>query len=48
VNKYLENHELRPTEKHTLYSLRHSFEDRLTELKAMDKIVAYLMGHEYS
>ena len=48
VNKYLENHDLRQTEKHTLYSLRHSFEDRLTELKVMDKIVAYLMGHEYS
>jgi hypothetical protein len=47
VNKFMGTHGLRPTEKHTLYSLRHSFEDRLTALKVMDKVVAYLMGHEY-
>lgn len=47
VNKFMESHRLRPTERHTLYSLRHSFEDRLTALKVMDKVVAYLMGHEY-
>jgi hypothetical protein len=27
--------------------LRHAFEDRLTALNPMDKIVAYLMGHSY-
>jgi integrase len=49
VNQYFENHGLKPTEKHTLYSLRHSFEDRLDSLKVMpDKIQAYLMGHKYS
>ena len=48
VNKYLENHDLCPTEKHTLYSLRHSFEDRLTALNLSDKVQAYLMGHKYS
>lgn len=47
VNKFMENHGLRPTENHTLYSIRHTFEDRLTALKVMDKVVAYLMGHEY-
>jgi integrase len=47
VNKYLLNHGLRPTEKHTLYSLRHSFEDRLTGLGIADKLQAYLMGHKY-
>jgi hypothetical protein len=48
VNKYLENHDLCPTEKHTLYSIRHLFEDRLTALNLSDKIQAYLMGHKYS
>jgi hypothetical protein len=47
VNKYLLNHGLRPTERHTLYSLRHSFEDRLTGLGIADKLQAYLMGHKY-
>lgn len=49
VNRALASRGLRPTEKHTFYSVRHSFEDRLTELKTMpDKIQAYLMGHKYS
>jgi integrase len=49
VNKSLAARGLRPTEDHSLYSLRHSFEDRLTGLKVLpDKIQAYLMGHSYS
>jgi integrase len=49
VNKFLGNHHLRPSERHTLYSIRHSFEDRLTGLKGVqDKVIAYLMGHKYS
>ncbi len=49
VNKYLGNHGLRPSERHSLYSLRHSYEDRLTALKDVpDKIQAYMLGHRYS
>ncbi len=34
VNKYLLNHGLRPTLDHTMYSLRHGFEDRLTAVES--------------
>jgi integrase len=48
INKALDARRLRPHEKHSLYSIRHAFEDRLTALKIMpDKIQAYLMGHTY-
>ncbi|MCV0369534.1 integrase [Filomicrobium sp.] len=46
VNKFLEENDLLPTDRHSLYSLRHSFEDRLTDLKIPEKIVATLMGHK--
>lgn len=48
LNKYLDENELLPTSKHSVYSLRHSFEDRLTEVNTPDKIMAALMGHQYS
>jgi len=32
---------------HSLYSLRHSFEDRLTAVETPDKIAAALMGHSF-
>jgi integrase len=48
VNKYLLNHGLRPTLDHTMYSLRHAFEDRLTAVEAPEKLIAALMGHKYS
>jgi integrase len=38
---------MRPTLRHSLYSLRHSFEDRLTALDPPDKIIAVLMGHKH-
>jgi len=47
VNKYLELNKLKPTPDHSLYSLRHSFEDRLTALDPPDKIIACLMGHKF-
>ena len=47
VNKFLDEHGLRPTDRHTLYSLRHSFEDRLTSVEAPEKLMAALMGHKY-
>jgi integrase len=46
VNKYLDNRNLLPTENHSFYSLRHTFEDRLTAVDAPEKVIAVLMGHK--
>jgi integrase len=48
VNKALEARGLRPELGQSLYSLRHTFEDRLTAVDAPDKIIACLMGHKWS
>lgn len=48
VNRHLTDKELRPTPRHSLYSLRHCFEDRLTAIEAPEKLIAALMGHKYS
>ena len=48
VNKYLTENGLRETPRHTAYSLRHSFEDRLLEAGVDDRIRAELMGHKYA
>lgn len=45
VNKYLNENGLRPTKDHTLYSLRHSFKDRLVAIEAPDSLIDSLMGH---
>lgn len=47
VNKALRKANLLPTKKHTLYSFRHAFEDRLTDIEAPEKVMAALMGHKY-
>lgn len=47
LNKFLREHDLFPSENHTVYSLRHSFEDRLTAVEPPDKVQAALMGHKY-
>jgi integrase len=47
INKFLREHELLPTGQHCIYSLRHSFEDRLTAVEPPDKVQAALMGHKY-
>lgn len=47
INKFFDEKGLRPTPQHTLYSLRHSFEDRLTAIEIPEKIQAALMGHKY-
>lgn len=36
-----------PTTNHSLYSLRHTFEDRLTAAEAPEKVIATLMGHKW-
>ena len=45
VNKYMSAQGLRQTPKHTLYSLRHTFKDRLIAAKCQDSMIEALMGH---
>ena len=46
LNKYLWENGLRPTKNHTVYSLRHSFKDRLVAAEAPDSLIDSLMGHK--
>jgi len=46
VNKYLAENGLRPTRDHTVYSLRHSFKDRLVAVETPDSLIDSLMGHK--
>jgi len=46
VNKFLTENNLRPTRDHTVYSLRHSFKDRLVAIEAPDSLIDSLMGHK--
>lgn len=45
VNKYLRNNGLMETSSHTLYGLRHSFEDRMLAAGVDERIRRDLMGH---
>jgi len=45
VNKYLRGHGLMETPDHTLYGLRHSFEDRMLAANVDERIRRDLMGH---
>ena len=47
INKFLKANGLCPTAKHSVYSFRHGFQDRLTAAEAPDRIQADLMGHRY-
>ncbi|GGC68288.1 tyrosine-type recombinase/integrase [Chelatococcus reniformis] len=47
VNKTMRAASLLPADGHTLYSIRHTFEDRLTAIDAPDKMIAMLMGHKF-
>lgn len=47
LNKYLREHGLLPSDKHSVYSLRHSFQDRILSVNAPDRIQAELMGHKF-
>lgn len=47
INKYFRENVILPSLDHSLYSLRHSFEDRLTAVEPPDKVQAALMGHKY-
>jgi integrase len=45
LNKFLTTHGLRETPDHSVYSLRHSFEDRLLDRDVDERIRRDLMGH---
>ena len=47
INKFLKTHALRPEPGQSLYSLRHSFEDRLIAARADERMRSELMGHAY-
>jgi hypothetical protein len=47
VNDYFDLHGMLPSPDHSLYSLRHCFEDRLTAVEAPEKVIAALMGHKW-
>lgn len=46
VNKYMKAHDLRPEPGQTLYSLRHTFKDRLRDAGAPEEVIDNLMGHK--
>jgi len=46
VNKFMRHNLEMPSPRHTMYSLRHSFEDRLLEADVDDRIRRDLMGHK--
>jgi integrase len=46
VNKFPLENKLRPTPRHTAYSLRHSFRDRMIAAELPERIQADLMGHK--
>lgn len=48
LNKLLRKKELFPSELHSLYSLRHSFQDRILAVDAPDRVQAELMGHRFN
>lgn len=48
INKFLRENKLLPTDRHSLYSLRHSFEDRMLTAGIDERIRRDLMGHSLS
>jgi hypothetical protein len=45
INKYLRENKLTPTPKHTVYSVRHSFEDRMKEADIDGEMREIFFGH---
>lgn len=48
ANNYLTDNDLKPTPRHSVYSLRHTFKDRLRDAEAPEEIIDDLMGHKKS
>ncbi|HEY9177506.1 MAG TPA: DUF6538 domain-containing protein [Flavipsychrobacter sp.] len=46
VNKFLTENNLKPTPRHSVYSLRHTFKDRLRDIGAPEELIDSLMGHK--
>lgn len=46
IGAYLRENELLPTPQHSLYSLRHTFKDRLRAIKAPEELIDQVMGHK--
>ncbi len=47
IGKWFRENEILPTRDHTLYSLRHCFQDRLIAIEAPERVQAELMGHKF-
>lgn len=47
INKKMTEAGLRPTTRHSAYSFRHTFQDRIENASASDRMQADLMGHEF-
>lgn len=45
INKFFKENGLKPSDKHSIYSLRHTFKDRLRDAGAPDEVKDELMGH---
>ncbi|MCC8936870.1 integrase [Bradyrhizobium sp. Arg68] len=43
--KHFDKHMLLPTDKHKIYSFRHSFKDRLKAVEAPEELIDEMMGH---
>jgi integrase len=43
--KHLRKHKLLPTPKHSVYSFRHAFKDRLKAVEAPEELIDEMMGH---
>lgn len=48
ISKFLRENNLLPSMRHTVYSLRHSFQDRILSVNAPDRVQAELMGHKFT
>ncbi len=46
INKFMRENNLKPTKRHSLYSLRHTFKDRLRDIGAPAEVTDELMGHK--
>lgn len=46
--KYFKKHKLLPSNKHSIYSFRHSFKDRLKAVEAPEELIDELMAHVMS
>lgn len=45
IGKHMRDHKLHPTPGQSLYSLRHTFKDRLKDVSAPEEMIDQLMGH---